>query len=62
MLTDILFLIVFKLISAPTWCFVVTWILFGIDALVSLTKAYKFIYEKGKKDGNKSNWSNGYLR
>lgn len=55
MLTDILFLIVFKLISAPTWCFVVTWILFGLNAIISLTKAYKFIYEKGKKDGNKSN-------
>lgn len=53
MLTDILLLIVFKLISAPTWCFTITWILFAFNAIISLTKAYKFIYEKGKKDGSK---------
>lgn len=53
MLHDILFLIVFKLVSAPTWCFVIAWILFGLDALILVAKECSKIYEKGKKDGSK---------
>ena len=55
MISAILFLVVFKLISAPTWCFVIAWILFGIHALHGIITAFKFTYERGKKDGNKSN-------
>lgn len=53
MLTDILFLIVFRLISAPTWCFVVTWVLFALNAIIFIFKWCGKIYEEGKKDGSK---------
>lgn len=54
MTSAVLFLIVFKLISAPTWCFVIAWILFGVQAVRFIFSTIKFAYERGKENGNKS--------
>lgn len=50
MISAILFLIVFKLINAPTWCFVIAWILLINQAIKLLVEAYK-IGKKVGKDG-----------
>lgn len=46
----ILFIIVFKLIHAPTWCFVVTWIMLGFKIIVFLCKTcFKAGRDAGKR-------------
>ena len=41
MINTILFIVIFKIIGAPTWCFVLAWIGFGINAFSALWKLYK---------------------
>lgn len=50
MISGILFLVILKLISAPTWCFVLAWAVIIIDALVGLIKIYKLGKEAGKNE------------
>ena len=50
MIGYILFLIVFKLINAPVWCFVIAWAGIIWSALVSLVKMYKLGKESGKRE------------
>ena len=50
MISCILFLVIFKLIEAPTWCFVLAWIGLAIKCLSFLCDVYKFGKEKGKHE------------
>lgn len=50
MISGILFLVILKLISAPTWCFVLAWICIVLDAITALLKVYKLGKESGKHE------------
>lgn len=50
MISGILFLIILKLISAPTWCFVLAWICIIFDAISTLLKVYSLGKERGKHE------------
>lgn len=50
MISGILFLVILKLISAPTWCFVLAWMCIIIDVGVALLKMYKLGKESGKHE------------
>ena len=49
MISGILFLVILKLISAPTWCFVIAWIYLATKCLSFLADIYKIGKEKGKQ-------------
>ena len=50
MISGILFLVILKLISAPTWCFVLAWMCIIIDAITALFKVYSLGKERGKHE------------
>lgn len=50
MISGILFLVILKLIEAPTWCFVVAWIYLATKCLSFLADIYKIGKEKGKNE------------
>jgi len=48
MISAILFIFILKAISAPTWCFVLAWVIFAIDVLGALCKLWKAGKEYGQ--------------
>lgn len=50
MISAILFIFILKAISAPTWCFVLAWIGFGVNAFSALWKLWKSGKEYGEKN------------
>ena len=51
MISALLFLVIFKLIQAPTWCFVIAWILLICKSIELLFSFYKIGKKVGKEDG-----------
>lgn len=50
MVEAILFIIIFKMISAPTWCFVICWTMFGLSVIKFIAQVYKFGRDRGRRD------------
>ena len=51
MIDYILFLVIFKIISAPTWCFVLCWVGLVAHCIKFIINVYKFGKEKGEQNG-----------
>lgn len=49
MISAILFIVIFKIIGAPVWCYVLAWAIFGIDVIGALWKLWKSGKEFGQK-------------